>query len=374
MNGRLTYVTTCPPAVTSGGVSSISRRTLDLLSGRFGGVDALVVTPARAAMPRLWSRFLRRVAGVPGRYDFFSERNLARTAERLGREIPASASALFFKGTTPWIGYAPAAPYFVYTDMGFAPYFQNTFDPADFVADDVARICRREAAWLERAAAVFFESAWGVDVTRRACGIPGGNFVAVGRGGHVPIPDRDRYDGARRLVLIANRFRQKGGDLALEAFVRLRRDWPDLEWDIVGGPPQGAWRGVPGIRYHGHLDKDKPEGLRAFVSILERAFLLVHPTREDSNPLVITEAGYHGCPAVSVRRFAIPELVEDGVSGILLEPPADPVRLAEVVDGLLRDEPRYRAMRARARELALRNSTWDAVGARIFDAMERVLS
>ena len=54
----------------------------------------------------------------------------------------------------------------------------------------------------------------------------------------------------------------------------------------------------------------------------------MHPTRSDIAPLLLVEAAMFGCPAIASRAFAIPELVADGESGLLLDAPGDPAEVA----------------------------------------------
>jgi len=96
--------------------------------------------------------------------------------------------------------------------------------------------------------------------------------------------------------------------------------------------------------------------------LLAQAFLLVHPTREDTSPLVVTEAAYFGCPAISVNQFALPELVVDGATGLLLEPPVTAEQLAAAIECLLTDRTRYLEMRRQARVYAMENYQWDHIG------------
>ena len=51
------------------------------------------------------------------------------------------------------------------------------------------------------------------------------------------------------------------------------------------------------------------------------ADVLVHPTYFDSFGMVVLEAMAHGLPVIATRVYAIPEMIEDGVSGTLLDPP-----------------------------------------------------
>jgi glycosyltransferase involved in cell wall biosynthesis len=179
----------------------------------------------------------------------------------------------------------------------------------------------------------------------------------------VEPPDADTWDGASlKLVTLAMKFRQKGGDLVLDAYRKLKPQFPGLTWHIIGGPPEGNWEKLEGIVYEGVLQPDEPAGLARLRELLAGAFLLVHPTREDTNPLVLTEAAYFGCPAVSVRRFAIPELVVDGETGVLVDFPPEAGSVAAAIARLLEEPNRYRRMRVAARAHALEHSSWKMIG------------
>jgi glycosyltransferase involved in cell wall biosynthesis len=109
-------------------------------------------------------------------------------------------------------------------------------------------------------------------------------------------------------------------------------------------------------------------------AVLEQAFLLVHPTREDSSPLVISEAGYFGCPSISVNQFAIPELIRHGETGLLLEPPVQAERLATAIESLIQHPEAYRVMRRKARAYALEHANWDVIGEKMACHIESCLA
>jgi glycosyltransferase involved in cell wall biosynthesis len=56
----------------------------------------------------------------------------------------------------------------------------------------------------------------------------------------------------------------------------------------------------------------------------------------DALPTVLLEALASGCPAISTRLSGVPEIIEDGVSGLLVEPGNDKA-LARAIDRVLRD-------------------------------------
>jgi glycosyltransferase involved in cell wall biosynthesis len=292
----------------------------------------------------------------------------------IGKKVAANADAIFFRSATPWCHYRPKVPYFVYLDAVFHTFFHNTFRPADFIRTDLERIWREDADFLEGAAAVFFESRWGMDKAISAYGLKGNHYHAVGRGGVIEAPGEDVWDGTSlKWVTLAMKFHQKGGDLVLEAYRMLKPRFPGLSWHIIGGPPEGDWQSLDGIHYEGVIRPDEEEGQQRMTSLLSQAFLLVHPTREDTSPLVVTEAAYFGCPSISVNGFALPELVLDGKTGLLLEPPVTAENLAAAIESLLKDRERYLEMRRQAREYAMAHFQWDRIGDRIAGEMRSVL-
>lgn len=70
------------------------------------------------------------------------------------------------------------------------------------------------------------------------------------------------------------------------------------------------------------------------LEALAEADMLVHPTRNDSFPLVILEAMAAGLAVVSTREGGIPDEVEDGITGILCDK-ENPSGLADAVGKLL---------------------------------------
>ena len=99
-------------------------------------------------------------------------------------------------------------------------------------------------------------------------------------------------------------------------------------------------------------------GAQPFEKILEaytRADLFVLPCviaengGRDISPNALIEAMAMGLPVISTQLSAIPEIVEHGVSGVLV-PPNDANALADAMRQLMENEPLRRALGVRARE------------------------
>ena len=303
---------------------------------------------------------------MPGKFNFYSPQRL-KTIERKFHLHTGNFDLLFFRGFTPWIGIHPEIPWFAYNDTNFRTYFENTFPYNDFKQQETDRIFAAEKKWLSEAKAVFFESEWGKQQCMSQYKIGSLNFYCIGRAGNIPIPEKDSWSGSKKLLFIAKNFHQKGGDLAFEAFRILYDRDNAIEFHMVGGPPDQNVINHPGVVYHGFLKKEKPEERETLGKLFSDAMLLLHPTREDINPLVITEAGYFGCPSVSVDKFAIPELVVHQVTGILLPYLPSPMQIADAVWSLVRDRSRYLEMRKVTQEFNVEHYSWDKIGARTVD-------
>ena len=108
------------------------------------------------------------------------------------------------------------------------------------------------------------------------------------------------------------------------------------------------------IEWLGWLD---PPALAARVA---SASMVVLPSREESFGNAMAETMAVGAPLVSTRAGSIPELVENGVTGLLV-PPDDPRALAGAIAGL-RDDPELAAeLGEAARRRARDRLSWTAV-------------
>jgi glycosyltransferase involved in cell wall biosynthesis len=155
----------------------------------------------------------------------------------------------------------------------------------------------------------------------------------AGRAGHEPV----------RALFIGGDFPRKGGPELLRAWTEgglsavatltLVTDWP-LD---AGALPPGV-RVVRGVRAY------SPE----WAGLWRAADLFVMPTRAEAFGIVFQEAAAAQLPVVSTRIAAVPEIVADGETGVLV-PPGDPRALAEAVRALAADPARRRAMGEAAR-------------------------
>jgi glycosyltransferase involved in cell wall biosynthesis len=97
------------------------------------------------------------------------------------------------------------------------------------------------------------------------------------------------------------------------------------------------------------------------------------PTRREPFGIAFVEAMLHGLPIVATRVGALPDMVQDGSNGYLVEP-GDPEALARALCTLLADPGHCRRLGQSSFDRASTFYTWPAVGQRIRARILRVLA
>lgn len=106
------------------------------------------------------------------------------------------------------------------------------------------------------------------------------------------------------------------------------------------------------VNAHGLIDRVRFMGVRADIpQILNASDIFVLSSRYEGNPMSVMEAMAAGLPVISTAVGGVPELVEDGISGILV-PPEDPTALKQAIQKLIEAPDVRQQMGKRARETA----------------------
>lgn len=164
------------------------------------------------------------------------------------------------------------------------------------------------------------------------------------------IRDEHAPDG-QRLMLMAARFHpEKGYDVLFAALPEIRRRLDGRVRVLIAGtgPLDAEYRAR--VRAIGGDDIVRFLGFRRDLpDLMAAADVFVLPSVAEAFGLVLAESLYLGTPVVATRVGGIPEIVDDGVDGILI-PPGDPEALTGALVGLFRDEARRLGMRGRGRD------------------------
>jgi glycosyltransferase involved in cell wall biosynthesis len=177
-----------------------------------------------------------------------------------------------------------------------------------------------------------------------------------GRGGHPLTQPADR----RYILSVATFEQKKGLDVLLRAFALLRQSGNDTALVLVGRVAGAAasLRALAtelGLDDHVFFFEGVPHS--KIGPYFEHASTFCLPSRAEPFGIVLLEAGAFHIPVVATRVGGIPEIVEDGESGLLVEPD-DPAALAGALTSVLRDDELARRLADRLFERVRKEFSW----------------
>ena len=207
--------------------------------------------------------------------------------------------------------------------------------------DAIRRRRDRQLHIYAEAAGIIAMSQWFARQLVEKTGLPAAKVHVVHPGataatGHAPGNGVRRDPPRRSLLFVGRDFHTKGGDLVVEAVDVLRRQWDPTVTLTVAGPSRWPLPGeVPaGVRFLG------PVGVEAVAALMDSHDLLVMPSRLEGFGIVFVEALARGLPCVGRRDFAMPEIIDDGRTGRLVDGDDGPA-LAAVIAEVLDDDAIY---------------------------------
>lgn len=290
-----------------------------------------------------------------------SRRRLAaRVAEQASR---IGARHVLHTGTfdLPAPDLAAGVKHYLYCDHSWALTRAHHIDVCRYNERAMAAFDQAEREALNGLAHVFTFGAYVRDNLIAHYGLSPDKVTAVGSGmGTIEPHDGPKtYDKPALLFVAKHLFKAKGGLLLLEAFDRAHRQRPDLRLTIVGDERSRAFVGNrPGVTLHAHLPWERLQQL------YRESTLLVQPMLNDPWGQVYLEAMVSRTPVMGLNRNGLPELVDGGRHGFLIDR-ADPSALAEAIVSAVSDPDRLEHMAATAQRHVLHNYSWGRVAERI---------
>ena len=195
-----------------------------------------------------------------------------------------------------------------------------------------------------------------------------------------------RADARRRLgfagdaplvLMLANLSPHKGQETAIRAVAELKRRRTSVCCWLAGAERDGggayaAWlRGLAAelgvgenVELLGHR-RDASE-------LLAAADVLVLPSTNEGLPLSLLEAQAAGTPVIAAPTAGVPEIVEDGQTGFLVEA-GDAAGYAAKIELLLAQPELAQRIAAAARTRVDREHSWPAYGKRILELYQELL-
>jgi glycosyltransferase involved in cell wall biosynthesis len=157
------------------------------------------------------------------------------------------------------------------------------------------------------------------------------DFVPVERIKRLRQDKKDRY-----ILMVGAPWYLKGADLLIKAFLKLAPEFPDVNLKLLGHyPDQSGMREQIGSSTRVEILSARPNA--EALKVIERALILVLPSRCEGMGRVLIEGMAAGVPLVGSRVGGIPFMIQDGENGYTF-PEEDANALSEVLRQLLTSE------------------------------------
>jgi alpha-maltose-1-phosphate synthase len=203
--------------------------------------------------------------------------------------------------------------------------------------------------WFERrvyeaATLIVANSAWVGRSLRGTYAVPADKLRLLPFGVPVPdpLPPAPPPEALPAITFVGRQLERKGGWRLVELHQRHLSARCVLNLVTTDPVPR-----LPGVR----VFRDFTPGDARLTTLLRGTRAFVFPSPIDQAPNAVLEAMAAATPVVALRVGAVPEMVEDGVTGLLVDEDDDEALLA-AIGRLLDDGPAAAAMGARGRDRA----------------------
>jgi glycosyltransferase involved in cell wall biosynthesis len=333
---------------------------------------------AEATLAALASKLALGVTRVPmsrhvGASDFLAVRHLSQRAKAVGADVIHGHGAK--GGAYARIGFTPSPTdrktIRVYTPHGGSLHF-HWGSPTGLI------YLNAERALMSRTELFLFESAYGRDVFKTKIGEPP-NLVRVVHNG---VTD-DEFQPivvsqvATDLLFIGELRLLKGVDVLIAAIKQLAQGGRNVEGrkvtaTIVGNGPDRA-QFEREVNKYGLGERVQFVGAKPARQAFSLGRLLIVPSRAESLPYIVLEAGAAGVPMIATQVGGIPEIF--GPDAGALVAPGDPAALAQAISQATQDRgARHSAslrLKTRLRALFSADAMTDAILAAYREVLAR---
>ncbi|MFM8321654.1 MAG: glycosyltransferase family 4 protein [Chloroflexota bacterium] len=261
-------------------------------------------------------------------------------------------------------GSRPGVPHFVYTDHTHLARLEYP---------DFDRRSLRPERWIElersiyRSAALNFTRSSNISRSLRdQYHIPPERVARVGVGSNLAAPgaaSRAPDPSAKNILFVGIDWERKGGPDLVSAFRQVLAAHPDARLTIVGCSPSID---LPNCQVAGRVPVER------MAEYYREASVFCLPTRIEPFGVVFIEALQYRLPVVATNVGAVPDLVQPGSTGCLIEP-GDVDGLARALIELLDDPARRATYGENGQRLVELNYTWERVSDKMAAAIRGCL-
>lgn len=287
-------------------------------------------------------------------------------ARRISKQIESiKPDAIFVAGVDDYVPFLITdLPIIHHSDTTFAaiygyyPEFENLPDRIYSLGE----YCARRS--IETAAINIYPSQWAADSALHDYHADPSTLHVVPYGANLNRPPTHeiatqvRPQGTCKLLLVGGDWKRKRGDIAVGVVEALVEQGIEAQLSVIGNCPIKH----PRVNRYGFLSKGHPKEAKLYSSLWAESHFFILPTKAECFGMVFAEAAAWGMPVISCATGGVPEAVESGVTGELLDVDAPPKAYADRIKRLWSNEQAYTAMQRAARDRYEHTLNWSAWG------------
>lgn len=234
--------------------------------------------------------------------------------------------------------------------------------------------------YLKRSPSIITVSNWMKEVLEKNYGVDDVNVIHNGVDHNFFSQKKNNnlktiFDTNKPIVLFSGRpIALKGINILLKAIKIVIKETANIHFAFAGVEPDRKWirlfenEGIPADYYSllGYIPHDEmPE-------IYSNSAILVQPSLIENLPFSILEAMSCGLPVIGSNVGGIPEIIDDGIDGLLVHP-GNPEMLAKKILFLLNNESEIKRISRNAREKIIRKFTSEIMADKTQKVYEKIL-
>ena len=276
-------------------------------------------------------------------------------------------------------------PVFLFSD---APYlaFCETYAQWETPPLRIQQFAVEEAQAARRLDGLCFGSDWACAEAKRLYSLPSADTLHVTPLGANWVPNLTQAEIFERidqriatlaqtgieLLYLGKDWERTGGPLAVDVASQIHAAGHKVRLHVVGCRPElGDIAGPDGfVAIHGPLYQNDPEQSAQLAELFLQAHFLIVPTLAECFGIVFAEAQAFGLPPISRAVHAVPSIIRDNQTGMVLERDAPASQYSARILELLADSESYRQMARQARLWFEHRLTWDRTAESICAAIQ----
>ena len=175
-----------------------------------------------------------------------------------------------------------------------------------------------------------------------------------------------------RLLFIGVDWERKGGSIALETAVELKRRGLDVHLDIIG--IKNLSLSLPDfVTNHGYISKNNADGIKKIDELYKNASFFILPTRQECFGVVFSESSSYGLPSLSTKTGGVETAIKNNINGFTFNLSDSHILYADCIEKFFNNKAEYKKLCFSAWNEYRERLNWNASGRKMVKYIKEIL-